>query len=154
MNIKAIIFDWGRTLFDIDLKKEFTDSENVLLYCKQKNYKICVASLARPLINDTEEERKSQIIKSSLGKYFDLIEVTEAKEKDELLDKLVEKLNIPRKEILIVDDRIVKSIKYGNKNGHPTIWLQAGKFSNELPNNETGVPTFTIKTLSELKNII
>ena len=154
MKIKAIIFDWGRTLFDIDTKKEISDSEDVLLYCKQKGYKICVASLARPLTSENTEERKKQIETSSLYKYLDMLEATEAKEKDELLDKLVEKLNISREEILIVDDRIVKSIKYGNKNGHPTVWLQAGKFSNELPNDETGIPTFTIKTLSELKNII
>ena len=40
MNIKAIIFDWGRTLYDVDTEKEIFDSEDVLLYCKQKGYKI------------------------------------------------------------------------------------------------------------------
>lgn len=154
MNIKAIIFDWGRTLFDVDTKKEISDSEDILLYCKQKGYKMCVASLARPLTGDNVEERRKQIENSSLHKYLDIVEVTDVKEKDEMLDDLVKKLNIPKEEILFVDDRVVKSIKYGNKNGSPTVWLKSGPFANELPNSETGEPTFTIETLSELKNLI
>jgi FMN phosphatase YigB (HAD superfamily) len=154
MNIKAIIFDWGRTLYDVDLKQEISDAEDVLFYCKQKGYKMCVASLARPLTGDNVEERKKQIENSSLYGYLDMLEVTDAKEKDDVLDELVKKLNMQRGEILIVDDRIVKSIKYGNKNSHPTVWLQSGPFANEFPNSKTGNPTFTIETLSELKNII
>jgi FMN phosphatase YigB (HAD superfamily) len=154
MNIKAIIFDWGRTLYDVDNKKEISDSEDVLAYCKQKGYKMCVASLARPLTGDNVEERRKQIENSSLGKYLDMIEVSDFKEKYEMLDNLVKKLDLPKKEILFVDDRVVKSIKYGNKNGHPTVWLQSGPFASELPNSETGTPTFIIETLSKLKTLI
>ena len=154
LDIKAIIFDWGRTLYDVDNKQEISDSEDVLLYCKQKGYKMCVASLARPLTGDNVEERRKQIENSSLYKYLDMLEVSDVKEKDEMLDNLVTKLNILKTEILFVDDRVVKSIKYGNKNGHPTVWLKSGSFANELHNSETGTPTFIIETLSELKNLI
>lgn len=153
-NIKAIIFDWGRTLYDVDIKKEISDSEDVLSYCKQKGYRICVASLARPLTGDNVEERRKQIENSSLDRYLDMIEVSDAKEKDEMLNNLVQKLNLSKEEILFVDDRVVKSIKYGNRNGYPTVWLKSGPFANELPNSETGTPTFTIEKLSDLKNII
>ncbi len=152
MNIKAIIFDWGRTLFDVDTKKEISDSEDVLSYCKQKGYKICVASLVRA--DTTIEERENQIKALPLGKYIDTFEVSDEKEKDRILERLIKKLNLQKEEILFVDDRVVKSIKYGNKNGYPTIWLKKGPFANELPNLETGTPTFTIETLSDLKNII
>src|SRR3989344_725170 len=154
LDIKAIIFDWGRTLYDVDNKQEISDSEDVLLYCKQKGYKMCVASLARPFTGDNVEERRKQIENSSLYKYLDMLEVSDVKEKDEMLDNLVTKLNILKTEILFVDDRVVKSIKYGNKNGHPTVWLKSGPFANELHNSETGIPTFIIETLSELKNLI
>lgn len=154
MNIKAIIFDWGRTLFDVDDKKEELDAEEVLSYLKQKGYKICVASLARPLTGDSTDERKKQIENSLLSKYIDMLEVSEAKEKDDILDDLVKALGLKKEEILFVDDRIVKSIKYGNRNGHPTAWLQKGRFANELPDSETGDPTFIISTLSELKSLI
>lgn len=154
MNIKAIIFDWGRTLFEVDEKREISGAIEILSYCKRKDYKICVASLARPLAGVSAEKRKVEIESSGLGQYFDMIETSEAKEKDEMLDRLVKELKLPRSEILIVDDRMVKSIKYGNKNGHPTVWFQNGPFANELPNSETGAPTFIIKELPELKNII
>ena len=154
MKIKAIIFDWGRTLFDVDGKKEITDAEDVLSYCRQKGYKICIASLARPLLGRTVEGRKKEIENSSLYKYVDMFEVTEDKEKDEIIAKLVKELNLPKEEILFVDDRVVKSIRYGNNNGFPTVWLQNGLFANELPDADTGTPTFTIKTLSELKNLL
>ena len=154
MNIKTIIFDWDGTLFDSDTKKEFPDSEETLLYCRQKGYKMTVASLVRPLTSDSLEQRKKQIETSSLHKYLDLFDITDDKEKDGMLDKIVRKMNLPRAEILIVDDRAYRSIKYGNKNGHPTVWLQKGRFADELPNSETGIPTFTIKSLAELKNII
>lgn len=152
MNIKAIIFDWGRTLFDVDTKNEIMGSEDILSYCKQKGYKICVASLVRA--NTTIEERKNQIKCLPLGKYFDMFEVSDEKEKDNILEKLIKKLNLQKEEILFVDDRVVKSIKYGNKNGYPTVWLQNGVFANELPDEDTGKPTFVIKSLLELKNII
>ncbi len=154
MKIKTIIFDWGRTLFDVDNKKEISDSEEVLLYCKEKGYKMCVVSLARPLTGDSVESRRKQIEDSTLFQYLDIVEVTDVKEKDEILDQLVKTFDSPKEEILFVDDRTVKSIRYGNKNGHPTVWLQRGPFAEELPNEETGEPTFTINTLAELKNII
>lgn len=152
MEIKAIIFDWGRTLFDPENRKELPESEEILSYCKQKGYKICVASLVR--VGTTLEERKAQIESLPLGKYVDMFEVSEDKEKNVILDKLIKKLALIPEKILMVDDRVVKSIKYGNKNGHPTVWLQKGTFANELPNEDTGMPTFTIKSLEELKNII
>lgn len=154
MKIKAIIFDWGRTLFDMDTENIFPDSEHILEYCKEKGYKMCVASLARRAMGNTPEKRKNQILNSILNKYFDFIEVSEKKEKDNILDSLVEKLNMDRKEILIVDDRVIKSIKYGNTKGHPTVWLKRGLFENELPNEETKNPSFIIKSLLELKDIV
>ncbi len=42
---------------------------------------------------------------------------------------------------------MIRRIKYGIKNGYPTVWLQKGKFSNELPNTETGEPLLIIKKL-------
>jgi FMN phosphatase YigB (HAD superfamily) len=152
MKIKAIIFDWGRTLFDVDANKEYSDAKEILSYLKQKDYKICIASLVRA--NTTIKERKQQIETSSFYKYIDLVELSDSKEKDEMFNNIIQKLNIPKEEILLVDDRVVKSIKYGNKNGHPTVWFQNGLFANELPNEDTGNPTFIIHSLFELKEII
>jgi len=71
-----------------------------------------------------------------------------------LFDEIVEKLNLPRRQILIVDDRTIRGIKYGSRQGHPTVWFQNGKFANELPDDTTGSPTFTIHSLTELLKIL
>jgi len=151
MNIKAIIFDWGRTLFDSEIKKEYHESYEVLKYCKEKGYRIVICSLVG--FKFTLEERKEQIENSSLKEFLENFFVTDT-DKDIILNEAVEYLKLPRSEILIIDDRIIRAVKYGIKNSHPTVWFQNGKFANELPNEETGNPTHTIHSLLELKNII
>lgn len=54
--------------------------------------------------------------------------------KDKMFDEIVEQFGLPRNEILIVDDRVFRGIKYANKNGHPSVWIQKGKYAEELPN--------------------
>ena len=153
MKIKAIIFDWGRTLFDSETKKEFPESEKVLALCAKRGYKMATVSLVTHHANATLDERKRQIDTSPLRKYFEYTAVTDT-DKNKELDKAVLKLNLPREEILIVDDRVIRGVKYGNLHGHPTIWLQKGKFENELPNDETKSPTFIIHSLEELADIL
>jgi FMN phosphatase YigB (HAD superfamily) len=75
-------------------------------------------------------------------------------DKDLIFDEIVNKLDLPRDEILIVDDRIIRGIRYGNKNGHPTVWFQNDKFADELPNKDTKEPTYMIHSLLELKEIL
>lgn len=153
LTIKAIIFDWGRTLFDSMTKKEFPDALEVLEYCKEKGYALACASLVTSLANASLSERKNQIETSPLRHFFEYTAVTDG-DKDEILDELVSKLGFSRAHILIVDDRIIRGVKYGNLRGHPTVWLQNGKFANELPNEETKEPTFIIHSLKELRHVI
>lgn len=152
-NIKAIIFDWARTLFDNEEGREFEESESVLKYCKEEGYRMAVASLVSSRSNVSLDGRKKQINESSLRNFFEIAKATDG-DKDLILKEIVEELGLLPEEILIVDDRTVRGIKYGNKNGHPTVWLKKGRFADELPNKETGEPTYTIKDLSELKNIV
>lgn len=46
--------------------------------------------------------------------------------------------------------RVVRGIKIGNKLGCITCWIQKGKYSHELPNKETGKPTYKINSVEEL----
>jgi FMN phosphatase YigB (HAD superfamily) len=154
--IKAIIFDWARTLYDVENNKEFGDAIKVLEYCKNKNYRLALVSLVageESVKGTTLEIRNQQINNSPLKIYFEKI-LTTGDNKNLALEKIVKYFGFLNQEVLIVDDRTIRGIKYGNQNGHPTVWLQKGKFANELPNSETGIPTYTIKSLLELKNII
>ena len=101
----------------------------------------------------TIETRNSQINNSGIKNYFEKILVTD-EGKDQSFDAIVKYLNLPREQILIIDDRVIRGIQYANKNGHPSIWLQKGKYASELPNTDTGLPTYTVKSLEEIKNIL
>lgn len=132
---------------------EFPEAQEVLEHCKARGYRIACASLVGIHANASLQERKQQIETSPLRYFFELMLVTD-KDKDAIFDEIVSELGFPRREILIVDDRIIRGIRYGNLRGHPTVWLQKGKFANELPNEETKMPTHTIRSLEELKKLI
>ncbi len=156
MEIKAIIFDWARTLYDVENEKEFDDAEDILIYCKTKNYRLGLVSLVdkeESIIDTTIKSRNQQIDNSPLKKYFEKILITDGN-KDLIIKEMIKYFNFLNNEILIVDDRTMRGVRYGDKHGCQTAWLQKGTFKDQLPNQETGIPTYTIKSLSELKNII
>ena len=153
MEIKAVIFDWGRTLYDSIKKKEFSEAYDVLEHCRKRGYRLAVVSLVTGHANSTLEERKNAIEQSPLRKYFEIALVTD-KDKDDKFDEVVAYFNLPRTSICIIDDRVIRGIRYGNFYGHPTIWFQNGKFANELPDKTTGIPTYTITSLGELLKIL
>jgi FMN phosphatase YigB (HAD superfamily) len=149
-NIRAIIFDWTGTLWDYDSMEEFPESEKILRHYKKAGLKLALASLAD---SETEKQRTDRINNSKLKKYFDIIKITSF-DKNKILRQIVEELGLPPEQVLIVDDRTVRGVRYGTENGHPTVWLQKGKFSEETPSPDFGLPSFTIHSLEELKKII
>jgi FMN phosphatase YigB (HAD superfamily) len=164
MDIKAIIWDWSRTLYDSDNQTEFQAAEDILKYCQDKGYRLALISLVTPdgAVPDLVK-RDEEIERSPLKKYFEIIKTVASREsssnsnvleKDLLFKEIASQLNLRPEEILIVDDRTIRGIKYANQHGHPSIWLQQGKFASELPNAATGQPTYTVKSLEEIKNIL
>lgn len=151
--IRAVIFDWGRTLFDSEMKREFPESEDVLEFCRSQGLKLGLASLVTAVANATLVERKTQIESSPLRKYFEIALVTDA-DKDAIFKEIMAYFNLPPHEVAIVDDRTIRGIAWGNRNGCTTIWLRKGKFSEELPDEGTGQPTHSIHELAELKDIL
>lgn len=153
MNIKAIIWDWGRTLYESDEKKELPESLEILKYCQNKGYRMVVVSKAGPGSTVDVEERTNQIETSPLRKFFELVYVTD-KPKPEFYEKCVEHFDLPREQILLIGDRTQREVIYSNQHGHPSIWIQRGKFAHELPDEQTGQPTHTVSELNEIMKII
>lgn len=159
MNIKAILFDWGGTLVDDNTTVELPEAEQVLNYCSSKGYRMAVASLTKHL-----ERRQTQFASTPLNKFFEIMLVAEISQgqesdfnldtKDKMFDQIVKEFSLPRDEILIVDDRVFRGIKYANKHGHPSVWIRKGKYAAELPNDQTDQPTHIIHELKELMLII
>lgn len=159
MNIKAIIFDWGRTLYQSDEKIEFLEALELLEYCKNKEYRMIVVSkTGTKTFTDTPStvdvpERYEQMERSPLRKYFEAVYATD-QDKSKFFDHAVNELGLPREQILLIGDRVQREIAYANKHGHPCIWIQRGKFAHELPSAQTGQPTYTVKSLSEIMKIV
>lgn len=139
--------------------KPRAETVEVLEACEAKSYHLAVVSATR----DTER-RKIDFANSPLKEYFELMLVSEVNPlqrldpkytgKDEIIQKAVEHFGFFPSEVLIVDDRMVRGVKYGNKHGHPTVWMQGGNFPNELPNSDTGQPSHSIYELRELLSIL
>ncbi len=151
MNKKLIIFDWGRTLYNPETERLFSDTIEVLDHLSQK-YILAIVALATA--GEEKIQERLRIIKeNNLEQYFESI-LFDTKDKDSMYAKTLRALELKPEEAVIVDDRVIRGIKWGNQNGTTTIWFRNGKFKDELPNEETGKPTYTVHHLSEFNEMI
>lgn len=146
--IKLIIFDWGRTLYDNDNNRLFPETKHVL-ETLSNTYQLAIVSLSK----DGDFERRWKIFREhDLEKYFISIQFTQH-DKDKLYEKTLSELKTNPKQTVVVDDRMIRGISWGNRNKAKTIWIKKGKFSKELPTPETGKPTYTIEHIAEILNL-
>lgn len=147
--IKAVIFDFGRTLYDRDDNRFFPETPEALEKLASK-YKLAIVSMA---ISGDPGERKRLLKEGDLEKYFSST-IFVREDKDSAYEKALLELGVKPEEVAIVDDRVKRGIKWGNGKGTMTIWLRNGKFRDELPDETTGVPIHIITNLSELLKIL
>jgi len=148
--VKAIIFDWGRTLWDNDNSVLFPDSKDVLEYLKMKGYRLAVLSISLP---ERFEQKYETIANSGLARYFDKVLVSTKKEKEEI-DEINRVWNFEYKDIAIIGDQVIREVAVANKLGMKSILVKRGKFADQITTQETGTPTHTISTVAELKSIL
>ena len=148
--VKAVIFDYGRTLYDRDKDRFFPEVNEILEYLSKK-YKLAIVSVAKE--NFPAAERLKALKSAGLDGYFSSI-LFDDSQKDHLFDETLDKFNIKPEEAAFVDDRVQRGIAWSNKHSALTIWFRNGKFSNELPDKLTGNPTYTIDNLLLLKKIL
>jgi len=105
--------------------------------------------------NGLKEIQRARLLKSDLGKYFQHIVISDeigvAKPHARFFDYVFEKINFPQKEkTIIIGDSLSSDIRGGNDYGIHTCWLNLnGKVAPE--DNQ---PTYVIKKLSELQNVV
>ena len=148
--IRAVIFDWGRTLWDKENAQLFSETKEMLVYLKEKGYRLGVLT-----VNDnTNEKEKIQIMKEvGIYEFFDKVVGTKRKDK-KTIEEVASTWDFPYEEIMIIGDRVHSDVRAANEAGAHSIWIRRGKFANELPNTETGEPCHTISTLQEIKDIL
>lgn len=141
--IKGIIFDWIGTLYERD-KGVFSYSDKVLKELKPR-YKLGLVTLSK----SADVRRKKEVESSGIMHYFDCIIIDSSKDKEQYL-KCMDELKITPETTAIVDDRTLRGIKTGNQLGCITYWIKNGDYANEIPNEETGLPTYIINSLEDL----
>jgi len=144
--LESIIFDWVGTLYERS-KGLFPYSERVLKELHQK-YKLAVISKA---VSDNVETRLQQI--NEIRHYFDVI-IADIEKTAEQYIECVQKLKVKPENVLVVDDRTDRGIMIGNRLGCQTAWIQEGEYAHETPNEGTGEPTYRIKSIKDLLEIL
>jgi len=146
---KLLIFDWGRTLYDPETKNVFPGAQTILRELRSR-YELAIVSLA----TDGDTERRFNAIRGAgIENFFSRILV--AKEgKGELYEQALRELKYSPEHAIIIDDRTVRGIRWGNLNGATTIWVKRGKFSEEIPTEDTGQPDYTVLEIGEILAIL
>lgn len=145
--IKAVIFDWVGTLYQFGGMGLFSYSEKVLQELRPR-YKLAVISKAD---SDNVKNRLKQI--NSIKNYFNVIIADIDKTPAQYIE-CMKKLKVKPKNVLVVDDRMDRGIQIGNKLGCKTAWIKNGKYSDMVPNEETGQPTYIINSVEDLLTIL
>jgi len=151
--IKAIIFDWGRTLYDSDTAALFPDATGIVDHLARSYSLAIVALIARGDFEAGVRERYHILRDAKLMPHFAAI-LFDREDKDRLYARALDGLHLRATDVAIVDDRMHRGIRWGNQHGATTIWLRRGKFRDECPTADTGQPTHTIQALTELREML
>lgn len=141
------VFDYGRTLYDRESATFFPDAEDVL--CELAiNFRLAIVSYSQP--GDVANRAEALRLAGLTNLFEEIVFVDSPERKDEAYSELSLSAGVPAENMAIVDDYIIRGIAWGNRNGATTYWFQNGKFSAYGPTNTTGLPTYTIHSLSEI----
>ena len=150
--VKAIIFDWGRTLYDSEQGALFP-MVPILLAELSRRYTLAIVSLVSGDYASRVAARRAAIAEADIGRFFEAI-VFVADDKEGAYRDVLARLVLPATDVAIVDDRVRRGIAWGNAHGATTIWLRRGRFAAELPDAATGLPTYTIGAVEEITTIL
>ena len=140
--IEGIIFDWIGVLYQRG-KGVLPEASKILQSLKRRH----VLGLVTQAQNYVE--RNAELERSNLHSLFKAVFIDPEKNQD-LYRRCIQGLGLTPEKVAIVDDRMVRGIKIGNQLGCTTFWLQKGEYAHELPNTETGDPTYRIHSLDDL----
>ena len=110
---------------------------------------VALATAGQAKIN----ERLNLIKQEKLNPYFESIKFDVA-DKNAMYEATINELRVDPSDVTIVDDRVIRGIGFGNEHGCRTVWIQNGKFSDELPTEATGTPDHTVTSVGDLQSIL
>lgn len=146
--VKAVIFDYGHTLFANENNSLYPNAVNILEILNQKGVKLALVSGT-----SKEELRRAQLNEFGIFPYFDYINFL-PHEARKNFKPFLEKFSFKPDEVLVVGDRITSEITEGNKLGVKTCRILNGPEKNLIPKSAIETPKYTIEELSEVTNLV
>jgi FMN phosphatase YigB (HAD superfamily) len=150
--IRAIIFDWGRTLYDSE-RGALSPAVPALLAGLSRRYALAIVSLVSGDYAPRVSARRAILAEADIARFF-AVTAFVADDKAGAYRGVLALLALSATEVAIVDDRARRGIAWGNARGATTIWLRRGRFADELPDAATGPPTHTIGAIEEVAGLL
>ncbi|MCX6767391.1 MAG: HAD family hydrolase [Candidatus Micrarchaeota archaeon] len=144
--IKAIVFDFNRTLFNPD---EGALEEGAVGILEELSKKFLLGLLSKK----GEGNRLELFNELGIRKFFKVVKVVEEKN-EAIFMECVRELGVEPRETLAVGDQIKKDVKYSKALGCTTVWFRKGKFAEIVPENAGEEPDYTIRDLRELPSVV
>ncbi len=145
----SIIFDWKGTLYDSNQRRLIDGAVQVLdflLSCDIKLY--LIGKNAQDSSQNSSLDMYDEVKRLEVNQYFQQVIFTPKSKSVELFQPFVN-LDNPSSTI-VIGDRIHSEIAVGKLLGTTTIWIQQGKFSSEIPTEESQEPDYIVSNLVEL----
>lgn len=144
--MKAIVFDWKRTLYNPDEKSLIEGASGLLEAIKGFEIPLILVGKGE------QAEMSAEVGRLGVGAYFRYIDFREGeKGKEQYLQFLSAQ---DAKDSVFIGDRVRSELAVGNALGATTIWVCQGKFAAERPEDATQEPTYTVKSLSEASELL
>ncbi len=143
--MKAIIFDYNRTIYNPENGSVFPGAIELIQEYKDAGFKIFMVAKGG-------SERKKQVADLDISYYFEKVVIEPEKTKEDFIGIMRECEKDT--EFYVVGDRVRKEIKFGNQCGMTTIWLKNGKFASEEPGEKIEQPDYIISELEKMREII
>lgn len=148
MNSGLIIYDWIGTLVTRD-GRPYDDALPMIEALDEAYIQVAISKA------DDRDRRLQEMQSSPFRDYLRMMIAVQEKTL-ELFQEISGRYNLKPEKTWVVDDRTRRGIQTGNQLGFKTIWLTRsdGEYLHETPNRETGSPSHTISSLTELTRVL
>lgn len=144
---QAVLFDYGRTLYDPTRNDLFPHVPEVLEFIQGKSIGIGLVTVA---LGENLNERYDDLNRFGLTRYFDEIEVISRRRAQKDFTEILAKLGVAPSDSMVVGDNLKREIEAGNRIGAFTVWTRERLLGRPEPRTSLQVPGTTIDKIKEL----
>lgn len=153
MNIEAVVFDCGRTLYQPETISLFPGTRQTLEALESMGIKMGLLSVA---VTEDLQPRWKEIEDSGLKDFFGVIDIVPRSTIGKDFTKILKDFAMEEKtdKCLIVGDNLKREIECGNKIGAFTVWTKQNLSADWKPQNEMQIPRAIIYKIEELVPLV